>query len=285
MSMIRTLSLMVLVPGGLWSAGPAYAGSITVLNQERTIDASTFIDGCMDGKFFQFDEAMDAATDNGPFDSFVPAVTKCDDVVGVAWAGQDSLLGATRIVAFLNAHTEAFPDGSHIVFGLGVSVLDVEFELDQDTAFTLSGEIDAWATGHDQAFSEVQLRLTDSAGQLVVQHFLGAGGGGQPAFEAIDDEGFLKAGVYTLHAHVGAIADVPPLQGIADAEIDVVFEIESKATCSADLDGNGDVTVTDFLALLAAWGPCPGCPADLNLDGSVGIHDLLILLAAWGPCQ
>ncbi len=51
-----------------------------------------------------------------------------------------------------------------------------------------------------------------------------------------------------------------------------------------DLDGDGTVGIADFLALLAAWGPCPPppCPADLDGDGFVGITDLLILLGTWG---
>ena len=55
----------------------------------------------------------------------------------------------------------------------------------------------------------------------------------------------------------------------------------------SDLDGDGLVGITDFLALLAAWGPCsdcgmPGaCPADLDGDCWVGILDLLILLENW----
>ena len=43
-----------------------------------------------------------------------------------------------------------------------------------------------------------------------------------------------------------------------------------------------------LLALLAAWGPCaapcpPGCPADLDGDCQVGITDFLLLLGNWGP--
>ncbi len=54
-----------------------------------------------------------------------------------------------------------------------------------------------------------------------------------------------------------------------------------------DLDGDGFVGITDFLALLAAWGPCadpcpPSCPADLDGDCAVGINDFLMLLANWG---
>jgi len=53
-----------------------------------------------------------------------------------------------------------------------------------------------------------------------------------------------------------------------------------------DLDGDGTVGILDFLALLAAWGPCPGpcpptCLADLDGDCTVGILDFLILLANW----
>jgi hypothetical protein len=54
--------------------------------------------------------------------------------------------------------------------------------------------------------------------------------------------------------------------------------------CPGDLDGDGEVGVTDFLAMLAAWGPNPGHPADLNGDGEVNVTDFLELLAVWGPC-
>ncbi|MEE8460014.1 MAG: hypothetical protein V3S08_09070 [Phycisphaerales bacterium] len=54
--------------------------------------------------------------------------------------------------------------------------------------------------------------------------------------------------------------------------------------CPADVDGNDDVNIADFLALLAAWGPNPGHPADVDGDGFVGINDLLDLLATWGFC-
>ncbi len=60
-----------------------------------------------------------------------------------------------------------------------------------------------------------------------------------------------------------------------------VYEITS--TCPWDVDGGG-VGITDFLALLAAWGPNPGHPADFDGDGNVGIVDFLELLANWGPC-
>ncbi|MHC4218549.1 MAG: hypothetical protein ACYSU7_08860, partial [Planctomycetota bacterium] len=61
----------------------------------------------------------------------------------------------------------------------------------------------------------------------------------------------------------------------------------SAAAIFCGLDGDGEVGVSDVLALLAAWGPCPDCGdcvADLDGDCNVGVTDFLTLLAAWGPC-
>ncbi|MCZ6836450.1 MAG: right-handed parallel beta-helix repeat-containing protein [Planctomycetota bacterium] len=53
----------------------------------------------------------------------------------------------------------------------------------------------------------------------------------------------------------------------------------------SDLNSDDFVDVLDLLALLGAWGPCPGdrfCPEDINGDGSVDVTDLLTLLGDWG---
>ncbi len=54
--------------------------------------------------------------------------------------------------------------------------------------------------------------------------------------------------------------------------------------CPADLDGDGVVSVVDFLSLLAQWGTDPGGPPDFDGNGDVGVADMLWLLADWGPC-
>jgi hypothetical protein len=46
-------------------------------------------------------------------------------------------------------------------------------------------------------------------------------------------------------------------------------------------DGDGNVGIVDFLALLAQWGGPGACDAD---GGGIGIPDFLELLAHWGPC-
>jgi hypothetical protein len=67
---------------------------------------------------------------------------------------------------------------------------------------------------------------------------------------------------------------------------EAVYEVTAyeASPCVADLDGDGNVGITDFLALLAAWGTDPGGPPDFDGDGNVGITDFLELLANWGPC-
>ncbi len=55
------------------------------------------------------------------------------------------------------------------------------------------------------------------------------------------------------------------------------------ADCSADLNGDNQVNVTDTPALLGNWGPC-SCDEDLDQDGEVNVADLLILLGQWGVC-
>ncbi len=53
-----------------------------------------------------------------------------------------------------------------------------------------------------------------------------------------------------------------------------------------DVDGDGTAGMRDVLAVLSAWGECPGvpdpCPADLDGDGRVDISDLLVVIAGWG---
>ena len=54
--------------------------------------------------------------------------------------------------------------------------------------------------------------------------------------------------------------------------------------CPWDLDGDGIVGITDFLALLAEWGVAANGPPDFDGDGTVGITDFLELLSRWGGC-
>ena len=71
----------------------------------------------------------------------------------------------------------------------------------------------------------------------------------------------------------------PPIVDMGPYELQV-----GAPPCPWDLDGSGDVGITDFLVLLAQWGTDPGGPPDFDGDGNVSITDFLELLANWGPC-
>ena len=63
-----------------------------------------------------------------------------------------------------------------------------------------------------------------------------------------------------------------------------VWCLRSSTPCPYDLDGDGNVGITDLLLLLGDFRSCNGSPADFDGDGCVTVADLLILLANWGPC-
>ncbi|MHC4140312.1 MAG: right-handed parallel beta-helix repeat-containing protein [Planctomycetota bacterium] len=110
---------------------------------------------------------------------------------------------------------------------------------------------------------------------------------GSPAIDAGSNSG-VPVGVVTDLDGNPRFVDDPCRDdtGLGDPPIvDMgAYEFQSR---SCDLDGGGTVGITDFLALLAAWGPCPqpcapSCPADFDGNCVVGVTDFLILLANWG---
>jgi hypothetical protein len=75
---------------------------------------------------------------------------------------------------------------------------------------------------------------------------------------------------------------------ISEEGIDALFtyldtHINQMPVCSADLNDDQHVNVSDVLFMIGAWG-LTNSPADINNDGTVNVSDLLVLLGAWGPC-
>ncbi|MCI0629638.1 MAG: hypothetical protein L0Y44_03170 [Phycisphaerales bacterium] len=64
--------------------------------------------------------------------------------------------------------------------------------------------------------------------------------------------------------------------------------VQIRRVIPGDINGDYTVNVTDLLAVIAAWGPCPAppaaCPADVAIpaDGVVNIADLLFVVSNWG---
>ena len=57
----------------------------------------------------------------------------------------------------------------------------------------------------------------------------------------------------------------------------------STIPCPEDIDGDGNVSVNDLLAIIDQWGQSGG-PADVNGDNTVDVSDLLAVVGNWGPC-
>jgi hypothetical protein len=82
-----------------------------------------------------------------------------------------------------------------------------------------------------------------------------------------------------------AVAYVPPDQGNFGRLDRLEFTIASSVR--GDLDGDGDVDISDLTLLISAFGSCASDAnfdpdADFNADGCIGLADLTILLSNFG---
>ncbi len=90
----------------------------------------------------------------------------------------------------------------------------------------------------------------------------------------------------TLDGHYLIAFDGDAATGdMVNDEYEIYIALLDPFGCLIDLDGDGEVGVTELLDLLAQWGTDPEGPPDFNGDGDVNVTDLLELLAAWGPCD
>ncbi|MEE8458731.1 MAG: choice-of-anchor Q domain-containing protein [Phycisphaerales bacterium] len=77
--------------------------------------------------------------------------------------------------------------------------------------------------------------------------------------------------------------DIDAADRIVSTAIDLgAYEYQGPFGRPGDVNRDGLVGITDFLSLLAAWGPC--CPGDLNVDGVIDATDLDLIVALLGPC-
>ena len=79
-----------------------------------------------------------------------------------------------------------------------------------------------------------------------------------------------------------------PAQGtqFGDQMFGYFFELDACEGIVGDVDGNGVVNVTDLVAVIISWGPCPqpceSCAPDQNQDCEVDVTDLVIVITNWG---
>jgi hypothetical protein len=101
----------------------------------------------------------------------------------------------------------------------------------------------------------------------------------------------LRAEPSPGHRFVGWIDSEDRLGDARAAEIEIDLAGPRTLTarfvsqsCSADLDGSGEVDGADIGQLLTAFGTCPGCAEDLDGSGEVDAADIGSLLVLFGAC-
>ena len=149
---------------------------------------------------------------------------------------------------------ELVVDGSYVQTALGT--LDIELACPTGDTLTVSGAVTLAGT--------LNLSLVFGSEPIAGQQFQIVTG--SPVIGAFT----------TINAPPGVTVSVEPGAVVVTVTL-------GGPPAVGDIDGDGTIGITDFLALLAAWGPNPGHPADLDGDGMVGITDFLLLLANWGP--
>ena len=118
---------------------------------------------------------------------------------------------------------------------------------------------------------DAQIAVFDPSGELVHQEALAVTGGG-PVFFGISCPGGI--GRINIGGGGGELID----------DVEVWTGSQAPQSCPWDCgDGDGNVGIQDFLALLAQWGAQGSC--DFDGDKAVDIDDFLALLANWGPCE
>ncbi len=105
----------------------------------------------------------------------------------------------------------------------------------------------------------------------------------------VSDNYYYDTGLYSFtigpDGSMSANGGIVSSQGIGPREIAGWLGVQ----CPADLDGDGQVGLSDLALLLASYNLCAGDPgylpdADLDHDGCVNLADLSLMLSAYGPC-
>jgi len=267
---------------GFRVSAPAAGQTIIPIDQGRFVSTET-----VNAPQCGADTLFNDETANGfdPFDASVHIEHSCDLGFAGATASQQSQIDSSSMSgsATTTADSHALIPG--VVHAFGLSGFVVTFEVRSSSRFSLDGIMSVGALPDGDTDASVLARLWEGpiGGALIFQQLIEPPPAGGINTQPLVAAGALEPGVYTLEIHAGSAIDarVPPTRS-RQASYSFTFDV----TIVGDLDGDGAVGILDFLALLAAWGPCPAppadCPGDLDGDGTVGINDFLALLANWG---
>ena len=185
----------------------------------------------------------------------------------------------------------------HIGEGRGIALIDADNDGDLDVLVTTNSAGFTYYRNDTAGGNWLRIILDTSTNPLLAPDGFGtrvlATVGGQTYVRYLSGSpSFLSVSEPAIHFGLGAAVTVDELRvewskGYVSTLHDVAANTQLTVIAPAlgDLDADGVVGITDFLALLAAWGPCAAAPeaclADLDNDGLVGITDFLALLGNW----
>jgi hypothetical protein len=229
-----------------------------------------------------------------------PAVIQCSDLYtfDLDQVPQDPLVeaGEIEMTYELEGSVTGLLTGQRLIFGYDLGDDDAPSLLGgpYDEAQGASAPIDFAITGNGSLYYACPTTGKFSGAVCEFGTFDGAADGdGDPSSGDFElEQGFQFGSAFQEYGidygwFIAVVDYAPGASNTVTVSIDrmdVTFRIVSAIL--GDLNNDGTVGITDLLALLAAWGPCPAppaaCPADLNLDGMVDVGDLLLMLANWG---
>ena len=125
-------------------------------------------------------------------------------------------------------------------------------------------------------------RFYDTADPPAAPMWATAGGEYAPVVSAggaVGDEGY-----YTWGTTAQMVADVQSWLDDPAGDFGWVVIGNEGSSQTAKRFGTRENPIEAYRPLLTVTYQAPVCPADLDGDGTVGITDFLALLAAWGPC-
>ncbi len=168
-------------------------------------------------------------------------------------------------------------------------------DIDGGTAYLISPVLDlsgddaviSWSqwffnsSGSGEDSLEVSVSNDDGSSWVVVTSSFGTAGVWEEANFTVSDYVTPSNQVRVRFA----AGDAPPAS-VVEAGVDE-FTVsqagcEDPEDCPGDIDGSGDVGISDFSAFLVAFGSSCTCPEDLDGNGTVGVEDFSQFLVLFG---
>lgn len=247
------------------------AGPINALSQDRRLMGDSNANGAKDATQ-DIQEA--GANDFARYEDALFTIADVGDAQAAVDSWQDSIIGSRALIATGGFHSESIvEEGATFAYGVGASIYTINFQLDEMTAYDISGVM--------AASEGIHARLTLTQNSQEIQNLLVTND-----TQGVALSGELMAGQYALSVTAFGTSFVQ--QSAGDDHEAAHFSVQFRtAGEEEDITGDGIVNVSDLFQLLEGWGACPDadgyCLADINRDHQVNVSDLFQMLGAWSP--